>query len=226
MFVVGCSTTGASPSNAAPEQPDGSEGYEVASGEVDPRIDYSPDNFWRAMATSPETDARTMSLEDALTNAEVIVVGRAIDVVEAGGYGAPGEPVLWYGEAVVEVSEVLKGQPALDESGFLRVPFAVAFSETYPTKQLTNFQRSIPEGRAVLLMMSWAKYFESTSGGDTPTWIEGLNRADRYRTIGPEGAMRITSSGIEPPPAEGWPQMLESLSLADLKDLLSTQPPR
>lgn len=233
LILFGCSTAGASPTTAVASSPidvpDGSisvpSGAETEPGEIDPPIDYTPDQFWAMMATVPDFEPRTGSLGEALDSAELVVVGRAIDVVEFGGYGAADEPTPWYAEAVIEVSEILKGRPGLDDSGLLRIPFAVGmtFDDTFPTHVLKDFQRSMAKGSAVLLLTSWATYFEST-GGDVPKWLASLDRTDLYKTIGPEGAMRITASGIAPPLAEGWPQEeLRELSLADLMNKLSVQ---
>ena len=233
LFLVGCSTAGATPPVvgastpiAIPDQSVGvPRGMETEPGEIDPPIDYTPDQFWAMMANVPDFKPSTGSLDEALKVADLIVVGLAVDVVEVGGYGAPGEPTMWYAEAVVEISEVLKGKPDLDDSGLLHIPFYIGmgFDDTYPTHVLKDFQRSMASEPAVLLLTSWAKHFEST-GGDTPNWIDGLNRTDLYKTIGPEGAMQSPASGLTPPLAEGWPQQeLVGVSLSDLKERLSAQ---
>lgn len=233
LLLVGCSTAGAAPSAVvAPSptvEPAGSDGVpsgmETEQGEIDPPIDYTPDQFWAMMTSQPDFMPRTDSLGKAFQAAELIVVGQAVDVVEAGGYGEPGGPTMWYAEAVIEVSEVLKGKPALDRSGRLHIPFVIGLGldDTYPEHVLKDFQRAMDKGPALLLLKSWATHLEST-GSDVPTWFDGLSRTDLYLTIGPEGAMRVTEAGVQPPLAEGWAQDLAVTPLAQLKDQISAAP--
>lgn len=235
LILVGCSTAGVSPPiasdfppNAEPHQSTGvPRGVETAPGEIDPPIEYTPDQFWAVMANVPDFKPSTDGLDDAMKSADLIVVGRAVDVLEVGAFSAPGEPSMFYAEAIVEISEVLKGRPSLDASGLLHIPFFIGMGldDTYPTHVLKDFQRSMAAEPAVLLLTSWATYFEA-AGAETPSWLDGLNRADLYKTIGPEGAMRITASGIAPPLAEGWPrQELAGMTLTDFKDRLDAQRP-
>lgn len=226
ILSAGCSTAGASPTNSSPPETAEARGAETATGEIDPPIDYPPDNFWGFMTNTVDRAVGTQSLTDALRFADVVIVGRVVDVVESDGYGAEGEPILWYAEALIEVSEVVYGTPAVDSSGLLRIAFPVTFSEEYPTKQLEDLQRSIPKDAALLILRSWATYFELT-GGEPPKWLDGLFRGDRYQTIGPEGAMRITPAGIEPPSdLEGWPQEFQGSSLGAFKEQVSMQAPQ
>jgi len=231
-LLMGCSTAGAPLSAArpsplvAPEESDSVQpGMETEQGEIDPPIDYTPDQFWAMMTSQPDFTPTTANLREAFQAADLIILGQAVDVVEADGFGGPGEPTMWYADAVIDVTEVLKGKPSLDESGLLHIPFAIGMTldDAYPNKVLKDFQRSMAKEPALLLLTSWETYLDA-AGADPPNWM-GLDRSDRYRTIGPEGAMRVTAAGVQPPLAEGWAQELAVTSLSELKRQIAEQSP-
>lgn len=185
-------------------------------------ITYPPDNMWAFLSTTPGLEPVAETLAEASAYADAVLVGRFVGVERGGGYGAPGEPVGWYAVALVDVDSTLKGTPNLDAHGFLRVPFLLTLDgNSYPEKEFADLERSLPQDPALLLLVSWATYFDR-AGGNVPTWLDELNADNLYRTIGGDGAIRVVNGELTPPPySEGWPAELLGGRLEDVVGLIA-----
>lgn len=160
-------------------------------------------------------------MEDAVALSDVVAVGRFVGLERGDGYGAANEGVGWYAVALIEVDSTMKGTPSLSDDGLLRVPFLLALGapgaeSAYPEKEFADLSRSIPSDPALLFLTTWAAYFDR-AGTEVPDWLATLDRADIYRTIGTDGAVRMVDGTLEPSPySETWDSTLEGQTVEDL----------
>ncbi|MBF8290863.1 MAG: hypothetical protein HW391_1831 [Chloroflexi bacterium] len=182
-------------------------------GETAGPITYPPDNMWAFLATMPGLQRTSDTLAGAVDFAEAVVVGRYLGVERGARYG-----VDWTAVALIDVDAVVKGTPNLGPDGLLRVEFVlVVGSGSYPEKEFADLERSIPKDPALLYLISWASFMDAW--GEVPGWSTRVDLADRYRTIGGDGAMRVVNGRIEPPPyIDGWPMELRGLGIEQVKD--------
>ncbi len=183
------------------------------AGETAGPIMYPPDTMWAFLSTMPDLHRRAGTLAAAVDFAEVVVVGRYAGVERGARYGSDTTVV-----ALIEVQSVVKGTPNLGPDGLLRVEFVIVNGPGgYPEKVFADLERSIPRDPALLYLFSWASYLDLI-GDALPSWA-GIDRADRYKTIGGDGAMRVVNGKIEPSPhVDGWPTELRGLGIEQVKD--------
>lgn len=174
-------------------------------------LTYAPDMMWAFLSTMPELQHTAETLAGAVDFAELIVVGRYVGVERGGTYGSD-----WTAVALIAVDSVVKGTPELGSDGLLRVEFVLTVGPSYPEKPFADLRRSIPKDPALLYLFTWASYLDLI-GDPLPSWA-GIDRTDRYKTIGGDGAMRVVNGRIEPPSMDGWPAELQGLGIEQVKD--------
>ncbi len=230
VLVAGCSVApGADAPAEATDQQTSSSAHEsatpVATSVGEEPITYPPDNMWRFLSSADTDSRQTADLTGATEFAEVVVVGRYVDVERGPGYGPDGGTIGWYAVALIEPDRVIKGEPRVKPDGFIRVPFMLVLgAEEYPEKEFEDLKRSIPADPALLFLYSWAAYWDRAGGGDPPAWLDGLNTEDQYKTItSVDGAFRIEDGRLAPMAyAEGWPTACRDLPVDDVTDRVST----
>lgn len=181
--------------------------------------------MWAFLATTPDQLKGTQSLAEAADLAQVVVVGRYAGVEEGDGYGPPGEAVGWYAVALIEPISILKGAPATDERGYMRVPFMLVIGgSSYPEQEFANLTQSLPRDRALLFLSSWAAHFERAETV-VPDWLSDLATPDQYKTIGGDGAFRVSDGRLMPlAGVDGWPEELRDADLDDVADQIRARP--
>lgn len=180
-------------------------------------ITYPPDNVWAFLATGGRSGAT--GLDDAIERADLVVVGR-IETIDAGEAFGPNDDELgWYAVATLAIDRVIHGDAPADS---IQVPFMLVFGgDRYPNKELRDLQRSLPRDPALLFLRSWSTYFER-SGAEIPAWLAGLDRPDIYRTIGIDGAIRVTDGVLDPPTYEDfWTRSLAGMPIDQVADEVS-----
>ena len=187
LILAGCyGAPGAEPVSVEPAPVASSPPVEEQpAGETAGPITYDPGSMWSFLASMGEGMRRAETLAGAVDFAELIVVGRYVGVARGGTYGSDATAV-----ALIDVDSVIKGTPNLGPDGLLRVEFVLAVGPSYPEKLFADLQRSIPKDPALLYLFSWASFFDLT-GEVVPDWRAGIDRTDRYKTIGNDGAMRV-----------------------------------
>lgn len=214
LILAGCyGVPGAEPVSVDPA-PVGSAPpvEEQPAGETAGPLTYNPGSMWSFLASMGEDMRRAETLAGAVNFAELIVVGRYIGIERGAAYGSD-----WTAVALIAVDSVVKGTPELGSDGLLRVEFVLAVGGSYPEKPFADFQRSIPKDPALLYLFSWASFFDLT-GEVVPDWRAGIDRTDRYKTIGNDGAMRVVDGKIAAAYVDGWPTDLQGLGIEQVKD--------
>ena len=181
-------------------------------------ITYPADNMWGLLSTSAGTGSGAANVTDAARLADVVVVGRWVGLERGDGVADSGAEPGWYAIADIEIEGTEKGTAMVGSDGYLHVPFLLVLGGAqYPDKEFADLQRSIPTDPALLFLISWDHYF-ARAGGDVPVWLEGLNRADIYRTIGADGAIRLVAGKLDAPPFdESWLTSIDGLSLDEVR---------
>lgn len=198
------------PTTAAPLPPVD----ERPAGETKGPLTYAPDWMWAYLASAGDGMRQSDTLAGAVEFAELVVVGRYVGVERGTSYGSD-----WTAVALIAVDDVIKGAPNLGPDGLLRVEFVLTVGAgSYPERLFADLERSIPSDPALLYLFSWAAFFDLT-GEVVPDWRAGIDRTDRYKTIGGDGAIRIVNGRIEPPP-DGWPAELRGIGIEQAKDLI------
>lgn len=185
---------------------------EQPAGETAGPITYGPGSMWTFLASMGEDMRRADNLAFAVDFAELIVVGRYVGVERGGKYGSDSTAV-----ALIDVDSVLKGTPNLGPAGLLRVEFVLVVGPGgYPEKEFADLERSIPSDPALLFLNSWASFMDAW--GETPGWSTRTDLAERYKTIGNDGAMRIVDGEIAAAYVDGWPTELQGLGIEQVTD--------
>lgn len=186
LLVAACSAAVSAPaSTRVPSPPDPS-----AQDSADPS--YSPQHTWNALATGFSNSGAT-SLDEATAMSEIVVVGRFVGLERGKAYGAPGEDIGWYATALIEIDEVLSGDPAIKQGTRVDAPLMLTMDSpesTYPVIALSEMERSRPDQPAVLFLVSWATVWDRIDT-KVPDWLKDLDRYDLYRTIGIDGALPL-----------------------------------
>ena len=185
---------------------------EQPAGETAGPITYDPGSMWSFLASMGEGMRRAETLAGAVEFAELIVVGRYVGVERGDTYGSDSTAV-----ALIDVDSVIKGTPNLGPDGLLRVEFVIVNGPGgYPEKEFADLERSIPKDPALLYLFSWATYLDII-GDPLPSWA-GIDRTDRYKTIGNDGAMRVVDGKIAAAYVDGWPTELRGVGIEQVKD--------
>ena len=182
------------------------------AGETQGPITYLPDNMWVFLASMGEGMRRADTLSEAVDFAELIVIGRYVGVERGARYGSDSTAV-----ALINVDSVIKGTPNLGPDGLLRVEFVLVVGPGgYPDKEFADLERSIPKDPALLYLFSWASFAKVWDA--VPSWSTRTDLADRYKTIGNDGAMRIENGKIAAAYVDGWPTELQGLGIEQVTD--------
>lgn len=156
-----------------------------------------PQSRWDRLATGTLPGA--VSLDGATAISDLIVVGRWVGLELGESYGTPeNETVEWFAVAVIEVDTLIQGSLPAASSKTIRVPFLLSFGlvgSSYPDKDFKDVDEARPDDPAVLFLQSWSSYF-ARAGGEVPDWVQGLDRADIYRTIGTDGALPLEDGSV------------------------------
>lgn len=191
VLVAACSA--AAPALDASEAPPTQD--PSARAIVDPT--YPPQSTWNALATGYSNSGAT-SIDEAVTIAEIVVVGRFVGLERGKAYGAPGEDVGWYATASIEIDEVLSGDSAVKQGDHVAVPLMLTMAapgSEFPEDAFSAMERSRPVQPAVLFLVSWSTVWDRVNT-KVPGWLEDLDRHDLYRTIGIDGALPLEDGRI------------------------------
>lgn len=177
-------------------------------------IAYSQDNMWAFLASTPDLYERYDSLGAAVEGSDVVLTGRYVGLERGGTFAVPGSAPSWHAIALIKPDVVLKGSPVLDNVGRVRIEFVlVVGGDSYPEAEFSNLLASLPTDPALLFLQSWETYFRRADG-EVPAGFQALLSDEIYRTIGGDGAVRITDGVLVPPDyVEGWPRGLSGMGL-------------
>jgi hypothetical protein len=202
---------------------------EVPKPAAAPDPTYPPQAYWDGLALGMHSGSRTV--DEAAALAEIVVIGRWVAVEPDKGYGAPGEIVVWYATAIIDVEEVLRGVGDVKPGDRVRVPFSIGFNlpgGAYPEHQAIEADKTRPSGSAILFLVSWSRHWDRAQT-DVPDWLRDLDKPDLYRLIGPDGAVPLVGDAvsdvvyeIDMPP---WRLDAAGRSLADLAAEIVAAPP-
>lgn len=211
-----------SPNLIAGTLPPSSSEVVVPNEDLDP-APRPPQVFWDRLATGNLPGALTLA--DATSLSDLILVGRWVGLERGALYATPSnETVEAYADALIEVDQWIKGDDSSSRTATVRVPFLLALvlpGTGYPEAAFDEIDRNRPNGPAVLFLQSWANYLDR-GGAEVPDWIEGLDRADAFRTIGVDGALPLEDGAVSDLVYEyDMPEWRIALAGEPLDDVLS-----
>lgn len=176
-------------------------------------LDLSPwpvDEFWLQVAPSGLALNVFSSLETMAQGADLIVLGRAIDVVE--GRSIPPEAQaddMAMGVVRFTVDQAISGRPVEAEPGMINVEFLIGDSRLMP-----RFTKRVPAEPVLLFLRN--KGSEAERRGDDPDGpLAGRNY---YVILGPQAYLRTEAGRVIPPTGVGdrWVLDLAGRPIDDL----------
>lgn len=156
-----------------------------------------PQAAWNGLAGGGSNGA--LSLQDATTVADLVLIGRWVGNERFGSLGDPGESLLGhYAVAVIRVDRLIHGTLPEGCVDLVRVPFLLEFGSAgspFPKSAFTALERTRPKDPALLFLQSWGGMWDR-AGGELPEWVAPLDRPDLYKTIGIDGALPIEGDRV------------------------------
>lgn len=158
---------------------------------------FPPQTAWNALAAGGSNGA--LSMNEATTIADLVLIGRWVGNERFGSLGDPGESLLGhYAVAVIRVDRLIHGTLPEGCVDLVRVPFLLEFGSAgspFPESAFTALGRTRPKDPALLFLQSWGGMWDR-AGGELPDWVAPLDRTDIYRTIGIDGALPIEGDRV------------------------------
>lgn len=156
-----------------------------------------PQVAWNALAAGDLNGA--LSLPEAATISELVLVGRWMGMERFGSIGDPGEGLIGhYAVAVIGVDRLVRGTLPPGCVDLVRVPFLISFGapgSDLPEVDYAAVARRRPVEPALLFLQSWAGVWDR-AGGELPDWVTPLDRYDLFRTIGIDGALPLVGDRV------------------------------
>lgn len=181
-------------------------------------LDLSPwpvEEFWLQVAPGGLTLNSYGSLEAMAQDADLIVLGRAIDVVD--GRPIPpeaGADDMALGVVRFVVDQVISGRPVDAAPGVINIEFLMGDKRLMP-----RFTKGAPEEPVLIFLRN--KGSEAERRGDDP---EGpLAGREYYVILGPQAYLRTDAGRIVPPTGigDGWVLDLEGRTVSDVVEAVT-----